>query len=156
MSFAIPLEWRGELHHGAGDTHTMSDITRILHSIEDGDPKAADQLLPLVYEELRKLAAQRMASEAAGHTLQPTALVHEAWLRLAGEENQKWDGRGHFFAAAAESMRRTFSTASSMIGATPSSLAWNKTRTGGRGYWPNQNHENRITRRHSLPHRPHG
>jgi len=103
---AIPLECAGELHHGAGDTHIMSDITRILHSIDDGDPKATDQLLPLVYEELRKLAAQKMASEAAGHTLQPTALVHEAWLRLAGEENQKWDGRGHFFAAAAESMRR--------------------------------------------------
>lgn len=85
---------------------TMSDITRILHSIEDGGAKAADQLLPLVYEELRRLAAQKMANEAAGHTLQPTALVHEAWLRLAGAENQKWDGRGHFFAAAAESMRR--------------------------------------------------
>ncbi len=84
----------------------MSDITRILHSIEYGDPKATDELLPLVYEELRRLAAQKMAHEAAGHTLQPTALVHEAWLRLAGEENQKWDGRGHFFAAAAESMRR--------------------------------------------------
>jgi RNA polymerase sigma factor (TIGR02999 family) len=103
---AIPLECGGELHHGAGDTHTMSDITRILHSIDDGDPKATDQLLPLVYEELRKLAAQKMANEAAGQTLQPTALVHEAWLRLAGGESQQWDGRGHFFAAAAESMRR--------------------------------------------------
>lgn len=84
----------------------MSDITRILQSIEHGDPKASDELLPLVYEELRRLAAQKMANEAAGHTLQPTALVHEAWLRLAGEESQQWDGRGHFFAAAAESMRR--------------------------------------------------
>ena len=84
----------------------MSDVTRILQSIEHGNPKAADELLPLVYEELRRLAAQKMANESAGHTLQPTALVHEAWLRLAGEENQKWGGRGHFFAAAAESMRR--------------------------------------------------
>ena len=84
----------------------MSDITRILHSIQQGQAKAADELLPLVYEELRRLAAQRMARENPGHTLQPTALVHEAWLRLTGEENQPWDGRGHFFAAAAESMRR--------------------------------------------------
>jgi RNA polymerase sigma factor (TIGR02999 family) len=84
----------------------MSEVTRILNSIEHGDTKAADRLLPLVYEELRKLAAQRMANEAAGNTLQPTALVHEAWLRLAGEEHKRWDGRGHFFAAAAEAMRR--------------------------------------------------
>ena len=84
----------------------MSDITRILQSIEHGDPKATQELLPLVYEELRRLAAQKMANEAPGHTLQPTALVHEAWLRLTGDQNQKWDGRGHFFAAAAESMRR--------------------------------------------------
>ena len=84
----------------------MSDITRILQSVVKGDSQAADQLLPLVYEELRRLAAQRMANEAAGHTLQPTALVHEAWLRLAGAEKQRWDGRGHFFAAAAEAMRR--------------------------------------------------
>jgi len=84
----------------------MSDITRILDSIERGQARAADELLPLVYEELRRLAAQKLAGEAAGHTLQPTALVHEAWLRLAGEDNQKWDGRGHFFAAAAEAMRR--------------------------------------------------
>jgi RNA polymerase sigma factor (TIGR02999 family) len=84
----------------------MSNITHILKSIERGDTQAENELLPLVYEELRKLAAQKMANEAAGHTLQPTALVHEAWLRLAGEQNQEWDGRGHFFAAAAESMRR--------------------------------------------------
>ncbi|MBI3866996.1 MAG: sigma-70 family RNA polymerase sigma factor [Verrucomicrobia bacterium] len=84
----------------------MSDITRILSNIEGGNSKATDELLPLVYEELRRLAAQRMAHEAPGHTLQPTALVHEAWLRLGGEENRKWDGRGHFFAAAAEAMRR--------------------------------------------------
>jgi len=84
----------------------MSDVTHILHAIQQGDPKAADELLPLVYEELRKLAAHRMANEAAGHTLQATALVHEAWMRLVGNENPKFDGRGHFFAAAAESMRR--------------------------------------------------
>jgi RNA polymerase sigma factor (TIGR02999 family) len=84
----------------------MSDITRILTAIEQGDPAAADQLLPLVYEELRKLAAHRMANEAAGQTLQPTALVHEAWLRLVGEQNPKFANRAHFFAAAAEAMRR--------------------------------------------------
>ena len=84
----------------------MSDLTRILEAAQQGDPTAADQLLPLVYEELRRLAAHKMANEAAGQTLQPTALVHEAWLRLVGNENQKWDGRLHFFAAAAEAMRR--------------------------------------------------
>src|SRR5215467_2619535 len=84
----------------------MSDITRILTAIEEGDPDVADQLLPLVYEELRKLAAHRMANEAAGQTLQPTALVHEAWLRLVGKENPKFANRAHFFAAAAEAMRR--------------------------------------------------
>lgn len=84
----------------------VSDVTRILEAAEQGDPTAAHQLLPLVYEELRRLAAHKMANEAAGHTLQPTALVHEAWLRLVGNENQKWDGRAHFFAAAAEAMRR--------------------------------------------------
>jgi len=84
----------------------MSDVTRILEAVQQGDPTAADQLLPLVYEELRRLAAHKMANEAAGQTLQPTALVHEAWLRLVGNENQKWDGRAHFFAAAAEAMRR--------------------------------------------------
>ena len=84
----------------------MSEVTRILNSIEHGDATAADALLPLVYQELRRLAAQKMAREAPGHTLQPTALVHEAWLRLVGDSNQEWDNRGHFFAAAAESMRR--------------------------------------------------
>ena len=84
----------------------MSEVTRILHAIEHGDSKAADELLPLVYEELRRLAAHKMANEAAGHTLQPTALVHEAWLRLTGNETKEWDSRGHFFAAAAEAMRR--------------------------------------------------
>lgn len=84
----------------------MSDVTGILAAIEQGDPKAADELLPLVYEELRKLAAQRMANEAPDHTLQPTALVHEAWLRLAGKGDAAWQSRAHFFAAAAEAMRR--------------------------------------------------
>jgi RNA polymerase sigma factor (TIGR02999 family) len=84
----------------------MSEVTRILHSIESGDAQAAEDLLPLVYEDLRKLAAHRMANEAPGQTLQPTALVHEAWLRLTGNEDVKWEGRAHFFSAAAEAMRR--------------------------------------------------
>jgi RNA polymerase sigma factor (TIGR02999 family) len=84
----------------------VSDVTHILDAIEQGDLKAADQLLPLVYEELRKLAAVKMANETSSHTLQPTALVHEAWLKLVGEPNRKYRGRDHFFAAAAEAMRR--------------------------------------------------
>jgi RNA polymerase sigma factor (TIGR02999 family) len=85
----------------------MSEVTGILSAIEQGDPHAANQLLPLVYEELRRLAAQKMAQEASGQTLQATALVHEAYLRLVGEEEgQHWNSRGHFFAAAAEAMRR--------------------------------------------------
>jgi RNA polymerase sigma factor (TIGR02999 family) len=84
----------------------MHEITLILEKIERGDAKAADQLLPLVYGELRKLAAAKMAGEAAGQTLQATALVHEAWLRLGGDEQPEWQNRGHFFAAAAEAMRR--------------------------------------------------
>src|SRR5215470_7625541 len=85
----------------------MYDVTRILSQIEAGDPSAAEQLLPLVYDELRKLAAARMAAEAPGHTLQATALVHEAYVRLTGQElRQRWNGRGHFFGAAAEAMRR--------------------------------------------------
>ena len=84
----------------------MSDVTCILNAIGGGDSKAAQDLLPLVYEELRKLAAHKMANEAPGQTLQPTALVHEAWLRLVGTENPQFEGRGHFFAAAAEAMRR--------------------------------------------------
>ena len=84
----------------------MSDVTQLLQAIEQGDPKAAGQLLPLVYDELRKLAACRMANEAPGQTLQPTALVHEAWLRLGGAPDQTWDSRAHFFGAAAEAMRR--------------------------------------------------
>jgi RNA polymerase sigma factor (TIGR02999 family) len=90
----------------------MNEVTRILSALEQGDPHAAEQLLPLIYEELRKLAAQKMAQEAPGQTLQPTALVHEAYLRLvaSGEAStpraQHWDSRGHFYAAAAEAMRR--------------------------------------------------
>jgi RNA polymerase sigma factor (TIGR02999 family) len=85
----------------------MTDVTRILSAIEQGDPKAVEQLLPLVYDELRKLAAQKLAREKSGQTLQATALVHEAYLRLVdAEQNRGWDGRRHFFAAAAEAMRR--------------------------------------------------
>jgi RNA polymerase sigma factor (TIGR02999 family) len=85
----------------------MPDVTRILSAIEAGDPTAAAELLPLVYDELRKLAAARMAEEDPGQTLQPTALVHEAYLRLVGgDERHEWNGRGHFFGAAAEAMRR--------------------------------------------------
>ena len=85
----------------------MSDVTRVLSAIEQGDPRAAEQLLPLVYEELRKLAAQRLAREAPGQTLQATALVHEAYLRLVDPNDAKpWNGRRHFFGAAAEAMRR--------------------------------------------------
>lgn len=85
----------------------MSDVTRILKSIENGDEHAAGDLLPLVYDELRKLATARMASENPGQTLQPTALVHEAYLRLVDLDNpQRWESRGHFFSAAAEAMRR--------------------------------------------------
>ena len=85
----------------------MSDVTQILHAIEHGDPHAAEQLLPVVYDELRKLAAQKLAQEQPGQRLQATALVHEAYLRLVDpDQAQRWDGRGHFFAAAAQAMRR--------------------------------------------------
>src|SRR6187455_2574739 len=85
----------------------MSDVTRVLSQIESGDPSAAEQLIPLVYEELRKLAAARLAHEQPGQTLQATALVHDAYLRLVDvEKAQHWNSRGHFFAAAAEAMRR--------------------------------------------------
>ena len=85
----------------------MSEVTRILSAIDQGDPSAAEQLLPLVYDELRALAAHRLANEKPGQTLQPTALVHEAYLRLVDTEKaQYWNNRGHFFAAAAEAMRR--------------------------------------------------
>jgi RNA polymerase sigma factor (TIGR02999 family) len=84
----------------------MTDITSILNAIEQGDAKAADELLPLVYEELRRLAAHKMSLEPPGQTLQATALVHEAYIRLVGSEAQNWRGRTHFFTAAAEAMRR--------------------------------------------------
>ncbi len=85
---------------------SVGDVTRILEAAEQDDPKAAEELLPLVYDELRRLAAAKMAKEAPGHTLQPTALVHEAWLRLTRDQNANWEGRTHFLAAAAEAMRR--------------------------------------------------
>ncbi len=84
----------------------MSDVTQLLNAIDAGDPNAGDQLLPLVYEELRRLATAKMAQEKPGQTLQATALVHEAWLKLAGSDQQQWRGRSHFFGAAAEAMRR--------------------------------------------------
>ena len=85
----------------------MTDVTRVLSQIEQGDPAAAEQLLPLVYDELRKLAAAKLSTEKPGQTLQATALVHEAYIRLVdAEKAQKWNSRGHFFAAAAEAMRR--------------------------------------------------
>ena len=84
----------------------MSDVTLILQSIGRGEKHASDHLLPLVYAELRRLAAARMARESAGHTLQPTALVHEAWLRMVENHSRTWENRGHFFGAASEAMRR--------------------------------------------------
>ena len=93
---------RGRL---AGES-PMGDVTRILEAIDDGDLSAAEELLPVVYDELRRLAAQKLSHEKPGHTLQATALVHEAYLRLVGSRDQQWDGRAHFFAAAAEAMRR--------------------------------------------------
>ena len=93
-----------DLYYG---TATMPEVTRILSAIEDGDPTAAEQLLPLVYDELRKLAVAKLAHEKPGQTLQATALVHEAYVRLVDmQQGQQWNGRGHFFAAAAEAMRR--------------------------------------------------
>jgi RNA polymerase sigma factor (TIGR02999 family) len=84
----------------------MSDVTQLLQAAATGDPRAAAELLPLVYDELRRLAAHRLANERNGHTLQPTALVHEAWLKISRDEQRAWNGRQHFFAAAAEAMRR--------------------------------------------------
>ena len=92
--------------HAQQQAPTVNDVTRILNAAENGDVRAAEELLPLVYDELRRIAANKMSGEAAGHTLQATALVHEAWLRLAGSEAQSWQNRAHFFAAAAEAMRR--------------------------------------------------
>lgn len=84
----------------------MNEVTRILEAAQRGDAMAAEQLLPVVYDELRRIAAYKMSRETPGQTLQPTALVHEAWMRLVGSPEQKFDGRGHFFAAAGEAMRR--------------------------------------------------
>jgi RNA polymerase sigma factor (TIGR02999 family) len=84
----------------------MNDVTRILNEIHQGDAKAAEALLPVVYDELRRVAAHKMSGESSGHTLQATALVHEAWLRLAGPSQPNWENRAHFFSAAAEAMRR--------------------------------------------------
>ena len=83
-----------------------TEVTQILNAVQSGDAKAADELLPLLYRELRRIAADKMSNEAHGHTLQPTALVHEAWLRLVGSNQQAWPSRAYFFAAAAEAMRR--------------------------------------------------
>src|SRR6266568_3822070 len=96
--------WPGSAHTRAAK---LSEVTRILSAIEQGEPHAAENLLPLVYDELRRLAAQKMAQEAPGQTLQATALVHEVYVRLVdGKPDQHWNSRGHFFAAAAEAMRR--------------------------------------------------
>jgi RNA polymerase sigma factor (TIGR02999 family) len=84
----------------------VSDVTRILEAMQRGQPLAAEELLPMVYDELRRIAAHKMAQESPGHTLQPTALVHEAWLRMIGDGNEQFAGRAHFFAVAAEAMRR--------------------------------------------------
>jgi RNA polymerase sigma factor (TIGR02999 family) len=84
----------------------LSDVTHILDRAQQGDPQAADELLPLVYDELRRLAQSRMSQDASGQTLQATALVHEAWLRLGAGATQRWEGRKHFFAAAAQAMRQ--------------------------------------------------
>jgi RNA polymerase sigma factor (TIGR02999 family) len=105
----------------------MSDVTRILSAIEQGDPSAAEQLLPLVYDELRKLAARRLAQEKPGQTLDATALVHEAYLRLVqGEGAQRFDSRGHFFAAAAEAMRRILIDAARSKAAHKRGGAWKR------------------------------
>jgi RNA polymerase sigma factor (TIGR02999 family) len=105
---ATPLESESGRPPGRpSEAVSMNDVTHILSAIDHGDPKASEQLLPLVYRELRRLAQQRLAREKPGQTLQATALVHEAYLRLVeGEEAQRWNSRGHFFAAAAEAMRR--------------------------------------------------
>src|SRR5262245_57238596 len=102
----IPVKWPDSPVQ-AGVVRSMNEVTSILSAIEAGDPHAAADLLPLVYDELRQLAAARLSAEKPGQTLQPTALVHEAYLRLVGDGQPRgWDGRGHFFAAAAEAMRR--------------------------------------------------
>ena len=104
-----PIDSEADLHLGNGGPKiaSMNDVTQILSQIESGDPAAAEQLLPLVYDELRKLAAAKLANEKPGQTLQATALVHDAYIRLVDvNQEQHWNSRGHFFAAAAEAMRR--------------------------------------------------
>ena len=103
---APPIGLRFAFQLGPPSVAVVSELTLILQRIDSGDAAAAGQILPLVYDELRKLAAAKMARESAGQTLQPTALVHEAWLRLGGEAQPNWKNRAHFFAAAAEAMRR--------------------------------------------------
>jgi RNA polymerase sigma factor (TIGR02999 family) len=93
-------------HASKSSAPLAGEVTRVLGAVQSGDPKAAVELLPLVYEELRRLAAHRLAGERQQHTLQPTALVHEAWLKISGDNERAWNGRQHFFAAAAEAMRR--------------------------------------------------
>jgi len=100
--YILDQRWSSCLHHSL----LMSEVTLLLQKLDPADPRAAEKLLPLVYDELRKLAAAKMARESAAQTLQPTALVHEAWLRLGGDEQPTWQNRAHFFAAAAEAMRR--------------------------------------------------
>lgn len=112
----------------------MRDVTEILGSIDQGDSNAADELLPLVYEELRRLAARKMANEKPGQTLQATALVHDAWIRLAGSDRQRWQGRTHFIAAAAEAMRRI------LIDRARSKAAQKR----GDGIHPEELHESRV------------
>jgi RNA polymerase sigma factor (TIGR02999 family) len=107
MPLPSDLPPKGTIRIARGKLAIMNDVTRILNAIDQGDPHAADQLLPLVYDDLRKLAAQKLAQEMSGQTLQATALVHEAYIRLVDQEKaQDWDSRRHFFAAAAEAMRR--------------------------------------------------
>jgi RNA polymerase sigma factor (TIGR02999 family) len=107
LASTVGRDYTRPIHSFPHPVPPMSEVTRILSAVEQGDPSAAEQLLPLVYDELRKLAAQKMAQEKPDQTLQATALVHEAYLRLVGSEQVgHWDSRGHFFAAAAEAMRR--------------------------------------------------
>jgi RNA polymerase sigma factor (TIGR02999 family) len=112
LSIAFQISWfphrRCTFQQGRADWRRaiVTEITLILQRAEQGDPRAAAELLPLVYNELRRLAAHRLAGERHQHTLQPTALVHEAWLKISGDEKRDWNGREHFFAAAAEAMRR--------------------------------------------------
>ncbi len=105
MDFPLAITSASLQHHALAGA-AVNDVTKILEAIQHGEAKAAEDLLPLVYEELRRVAANKMANEAPGQTLQPTALVHEAWMRLVGDEDPHWQNRAHFFGAAAEAMRR--------------------------------------------------